>query len=70
MHARTREFENRTQGADQLLFEGISETGTYFSNWSGHLIRAPEDGHGVGDVCDNCPAVENSDQAPVCLQGE
>ncbi len=44
MHARTKEFENRTQGADQLLFEGICEPGTYFSNWSGHLIRVPEDG--------------------------
>ncbi len=28
---------------DQVPFEHIKEPGTYVSNWSGHLIRIPED---------------------------
>lgn len=27
-----------------MPFEGISEPGAYVANWSGHLIRVPEDG--------------------------
>ena len=31
-----------------MPFEGISEPGAYVANWSGHLIRVPEDGLAQG----------------------
>ena len=29
-------------------FENIEEAGAYLSNWTGHLIRVPDDGLNVG----------------------
>ena len=34
--------------ASVILFEGINEPGAYVANWSGHLIRIPEDGVAAG----------------------
>ena len=30
--------------ASTVAFEAINEPGTYVCNWSGHLLRVPEDG--------------------------
>ena len=27
----------------EVPFEGINDPGTYFCNWSGHLLRVPDD---------------------------
>ena len=43
-----KEIEYRRIHAIQMPFEEISEPGTYFSNWSGHLLRIPEDGLKAG----------------------
>jgi hypothetical protein len=32
----------------QTLFQSINEPGTYICNWSGHLLRVPEDGIKIG----------------------
>ena len=41
---RQREFERSTTGIGaQIPFESISEPGCYVCNWSGHLLRIPED---------------------------
>ncbi len=37
-----RESQEESVGT-QLKWGGISEPGAYLSNWSGHLIRLPED---------------------------
>ena len=39
---RTQEFEGKGLGM-QIPFEGINETGCYVCNWSGHLLRVPDD---------------------------
>jgi hypothetical protein len=39
-----RDIEYKRLQAVQLPFEEIKTPGTYYSNWSGHLIRVPEDG--------------------------
>ena len=44
MVAKTKDYETRFQGARMLPFEDLDEPGTYFCNWSGHLIRVPEEG--------------------------
>lgn len=40
--ARPHEAKMNVAGS-QFPFEGITEHGTYVSNWSGHLIRIPEE---------------------------
>jgi hypothetical protein len=37
-----REFEAHNYGA-QFPFETVTEPGAYISNWSGHLMRIPEE---------------------------
>jgi len=32
----------------QIPFDGINEPGAYVCNWSGHLLRVPEDGFTAG----------------------
>ena len=39
---KTPDIENKMFGA-QIPFESLKEPGVYLSNWSGHLIRVPED---------------------------
>ena len=41
------EGESKMRGA-RVPFESIDEPGTYLSNWTGHLIRVPEDGFKLG----------------------
>lgn len=41
-HDEARNYEKK--GLVQLPFESIQEPGCYLSNWSGHLIRVPNDG--------------------------
>ena len=36
------ELASKSLGS-QVPFESINEPGTYLSNWSGHLLRVPED---------------------------
>ncbi len=33
-----------TQAGASFAFDSIQECGTYICNWSGHLLRVPEDG--------------------------
>ncbi len=41
---RTREGEYETRGfGTQVPFESINEPGCYVCNWTGHLLRIPED---------------------------
>ena len=41
---RQRDFEHMDEGFGmQIPFEGISDPGCYVCNWSGHLLRIPED---------------------------
>jgi hypothetical protein len=42
MVTKTQETESKFLGAT-IPFGRISEPGTYFCNWSGHLLRVPED---------------------------
>ena len=40
--SRSEAFNNKGFGS-QIPFESINEPGCYVSNWSGHLLRVPED---------------------------
>jgi len=43
-NTRTRNVEAASTGfGTQIPFESISESGCYVCNWSGHLIRVPDD---------------------------
>ena len=42
MVTKTKETESRSLGM-QFPFANLNEPGTYFCNWSGHLIRVPQD---------------------------
>ncbi len=43
--AETKSSTLNTQGAGVVMpFDSISEPGAYICNWSGHLLRVPEDG--------------------------
>lgn len=39
---KTREYEAKNVGA-QFPFSNLDEPGTYVSNWSGHLVRIPQE---------------------------
>jgi hypothetical protein len=41
-NVKAKEFEPKNLGS-QFPFAYISEPGVYISNWSGHMIRIPED---------------------------
>jgi hypothetical protein len=43
-----KDLEYRRIQAIQIPFEEVQDAGTYYSNWSGHLIRIPEDGLKAG----------------------
>jgi hypothetical protein len=45
--AKVRETRGANFGA-QMPFEDINEPGCYVSNWSGHMIRVPEDALKIG----------------------
>ncbi len=42
MPTRTKDTESQVIGT-QYPFANLSEPGAYFCNWSGHLIRVPQD---------------------------
>ncbi len=42
------DVENRAGTGSQIPFDCIREPGTYISNWTGHLIRVPEDALQLG----------------------
>ena len=44
----TENFSNTTGCGTCIPFEAINEPGCYVCNWSGHLLRVPEDGVGPG----------------------
>ena len=62
MATRTKEVEYR-HSAQTIPFEEISEPGTYLSNWTGHLIRIPEDGVKQG----RSPVIEVLGKEPMLL---
>lgn len=39
-----KEGTNRESFGTQIPFEAINDPGCYVCNWSGHLLRVPEDG--------------------------
>ncbi len=41
-------YDNATATGTRLKFECIQEPGCYICNWSGHLLRVPEDGVAPG----------------------
>jgi len=41
-------FEGHAGTGMQIPFENIQEPGCYICNWSGHLLRVPEDGVAPG----------------------
>jgi len=43
MPTKTKEMDSQFTGT-QFPFAKLCDPGTYLSNWSGHLIRVPEDG--------------------------
>ncbi len=46
-----------------MLFDGISEPGAYICNWSGHLLRVPQDGVAPG----RSPVVNLIGQEPLTV---
>ena len=44
----TKNYESTTAAGTQIPFESIQEPGCYICNWSGHLLRVPEDGVAPG----------------------
>jgi len=42
MVTKLREMETKLFGS-QIPFKSLNEPGTYLCNWSGHLLRVPED---------------------------
>jgi len=47
-HTCTTNSESRTGCGTTIPFESIQEPGCYVCNWSGHLLRVPEDGVAAG----------------------
>ena len=47
----------------QIPFAEINEPGTYFSNWSGHLIRVPDEGIKPG----HSPVIEIRGNEPMMV---
>ncbi len=41
-------IESTNSAGTSVPFEGIQEPGCYVCNWSGHLLRVPEDGVAPG----------------------
>jgi len=41
-------YQNCTSAGTTIPFESIQEPGCYICNWSGHLLRVPEDGVAAG----------------------
>ena len=57
-----RESQDERVGS-QFRWEGLSDPGAYLSNWSGHLIRVPEDALKPG----NSPVLEVIGREPMIV---
>jgi hypothetical protein len=44
----TTNYDSNARTGMTVPFESINEPGCYVCNWSGHLLRVPEDGVAVG----------------------
>ena len=44
----TTNYDNNTPVWTKVPFDAINEPGCYICNWSGHLLRVPEDGVAPG----------------------
>ena len=44
----TTNYDNNTSVWTKVPFDAINEPGCYICNWSGHLLRVPEDGVAPG----------------------
>jgi hypothetical protein len=62
MQAKHKEHEPRF-AATVLPFDEVNQPGTYLSNWTGHLIRLPEDGVKIG----RSPVMEILGQEPMLV---
>ena len=62
MTAKTRDVEYKTAAA-VIPFAEIDTPGTYLSNWTGHLVRVPEDGVKQG----RSPVIEICGKEPMLL---
>jgi hypothetical protein len=62
MAVESKEVEYK-HGAVTIPFEEISAPGTYLSNWTGHLIRVPDDGVKQG----RSPVIEILGKEPMLL---
>ena len=47
-HCTTKSMDSGTAIGTTVPFESIQEPGCYICNWSGHLLRIPEDGVAAG----------------------
>ena len=55
-------YENKTR-ATQVPFDELEEPGTYLSNWTGHLVRVPDDGLKQG----RSPVIDIRGREPMML---
>lgn len=55
--------EETTTIGSQFRFENLNEAGCYISNWSGHLIRVPEEALKPG----HSPLIEVRGKEPILL---
>jgi hypothetical protein len=58
-----KEVEYKRFNAKQIPFNEIEEAGTYYSNWTGHLIRIPDDGLKAG----SSPVIDIRGKAPMIV---
>jgi hypothetical protein len=63
MATRNREQDARPRVANQVLFDEIDGPGAYIANWSGHLIRVPEEGLKAG----HSPTIEVLGREPMVV---
>ncbi len=62
MPTRTKDTESQGIGT-QYPFAKLNEPGAYFCNWSGHLIRVPQDAVRQG----RSPVIEILGTEPLCV---
>ena len=60
--AKTKEYEHKNLGTE-FRFGSLNEPGCYVSNWSGHLVRIPEDALKAG----RSPVIEILGQEPMIV---
>jgi hypothetical protein len=58
-----KEMETQRTNRLQIPFDEINEPGTYYSNWSGHLIRIPDEGLKAG----SSPLIDIRGKSPMIV---